>query len=282
MSLTGFMAIQAKNAETFGKHPIFVSLVPLVDRMYDTAGLLASKKHSPTLVRLLMICRREFLAAASQIIRGLPLDSTQTRDEPWKQRKWRSQSREIAPTPKNGSRPTCDNDGGTHEGKDKSPNTCPRRDFRNWITNHSYAHLQQYFGIASDMYIHFTPDFFGRQTFTQTPQDDDVVFVELAYIADQREILFTGITMCSMHAHILLVFNAVFEQVMTDDPGWKLLKTTFDQMAADFLREVPPPPAPVGDSSAVIELASLCMSWNGRRQLSQSEICWRREADTVC
>ena len=78
------------------------------------------------------------------------------------------------------------------------------------------AHLQQYFGIASDMYIHFTPEFFGRQTFTQTPQDDDVGFVELAYIADQREILFTGITMCSMHAHILLVFNAAFEQVMTD------------------------------------------------------------------
>jgi hypothetical protein len=244
------MAIQAKNAETFGTHPIFVSLVPLVDRMYDTAGLLASKKHSPTLVRLLMICRREFLAAASQIIRGLPLDShantrraveaakvalavkrNRANAEEWlktdvRQRRWDAR------------------------GQGQRPEYLPPARFPELDNEPLLAHLQQYFGIASDMYIHFTPEFFGRQTFTQTPQDDNVVFVELAYIADQREILFTAITMCSMHAHILLVFNAVFEQVMTDDPGWKLLKTTFDQMAADFLREVPPPPAPEGATAA--------------------------------
>jgi len=51
-----------------------------------------------------------------------------------------------------------------------------------------------------------------------------------------------------MHARILLVFNAVFDDVLTDDPGWKLLKTTFDQMAADLLREVPPPATPEAET----------------------------------
>jgi hypothetical protein len=31
------------------------------------------------------------------------------------------------------------------------------------------AKLQEFFGIASDMYVHFTPEFFGQEFFTQTP-----------------------------------------------------------------------------------------------------------------
>src|ERR1017187_9950713 len=75
MSLNEFIAAQNTNAETFGQAPHFASLVPLVDRMYDTAGKLASPRHSPTLLKLMMICRREFFVAASQIRRGLPFDS---------------------------------------------------------------------------------------------------------------------------------------------------------------------------------------------------------------
>jgi hypothetical protein len=77
MSLKEFMAAQAVNAETFGQSPYFASLVPLVERMYETAtvAVLGLPKYSPTLLKLQMLCRRDFLVAASQIQRGLPFDS---------------------------------------------------------------------------------------------------------------------------------------------------------------------------------------------------------------
>jgi hypothetical protein len=75
MSLNDFMSAQTKNADAFAKTPHFATLVPLVDRMYATAVELASPKHSPTFGKLMMICHREFLVAASQIIKGLPFDS---------------------------------------------------------------------------------------------------------------------------------------------------------------------------------------------------------------
>ena len=74
MSLQEFMAAQAQNAQVFSQAPHFASLVPLVDRMYTTACAIAPERHSPTLVKLMMLCHREFLVAASQIQRGMPFD----------------------------------------------------------------------------------------------------------------------------------------------------------------------------------------------------------------
>jgi hypothetical protein len=209
--------------------------------MYDTAGILASKKHSHTLVRLMMICRREFLTAQSQVIRGLPLDAhanTRRAVEAAKValavKRNRANAEEWLKTDVRQRRWDARQQG-------QKPEHLPSARFPELDQEPLLAYLQQYYGMASDMYIHFTPEYLGRQTFTQTPQSDGIVFVELAYIADEREMLFTAISQCSAHAHILLVFNEVFENVMTNDPGWKLLKTTFDQLAADLLRQVPPP-----------------------------------------
>jgi hypothetical protein len=44
MCATSFsMVAQSKNAESFGHAPHFGSLMPLVHRMYDTAGLIRSR-----------------------------------------------------------------------------------------------------------------------------------------------------------------------------------------------------------------------------------------------
>jgi len=184
MSLTEFMAVQAKNAEEFSKHMVFASLVPLVDRMYETAGLLASKNYSPTLVRLLMMCRREFHVAASQIIRGLPFDShanTRRAVEAAKValavKRNRANAEEWLKTEVRQRRWDARQQG-------QKPEHLPSARFPELDNEPLVAPLQTYFGIASDLYVHFTPEFFGRQTFTQTPQEDGTVFVKLEYITD--------------------------------------------------------------------------------------------------
>ena len=244
MSLQEFMAVQAANAEGFSRAPHFISLLPLVDRMYTTGSEVAAQRHSPTLVKLMMLCHREFLVAASQIQRGLPFDShANTRRaveiakvalavkrnpanaEEWlnddlRKRRWDARER--------GKKP-----------ERLTPNRFPELDKEPLI-----ASLQDYFGVASDMYIHFTPEYFGQQVFSQRPVegDSEKVFIALNYFTEQRPILFHAIYLSGLHVRVLLVFDAVFDNEVTGDAGWSVLRVTFDQLAMELLRDLPPPP----------------------------------------
>src|ERR1022692_3420653 len=75
MDLSEFKAAQDQVEAHFAGSGVFASLVPVVLRMYCCARDLAQPRSSPTLGRLLMLCHREFLVAASQIQRGLPYDA---------------------------------------------------------------------------------------------------------------------------------------------------------------------------------------------------------------
>jgi len=189
MSLNDFMAAQATNAVALASKPHFASLVPLVDRMYAMAVQLAAPKHSPTLGRLLMICHREFLVAASQIIRGLPFDShantrraveaakvalavkrNRANVQEWLKQDLRARRWEER-----------------QEGK--KPQRLPPDRFPELDQEPLLHELQQYFGIASDSFIHFTPEFLGHQDFSETPTGDGNVSIGLDYFASERESL---------------------------------------------------------------------------------------------
>ncbi len=247
MSLHEFMAAQGRNADTFDTSPHFTSLVPLVDRMYEVAGELASQRHSPTLVKLLMMCRRDFLIAAGQIQRALPFDShANTRraveiarvalafkrnpgnTEEWlrsdlRQRRWDARQ----------------------EGR--KPDHLPPARFPELDGEPLLASLQQYIGIASDSYIHFTPEFYGQQTFSETAVDDGKVFIALEYFTAPRDVLFHAVQLCGLHVRILLVFDAVFDSTVTADPGWNVLRTTFEPLAQELMQAVPKLPPPTAD-----------------------------------
>jgi hypothetical protein len=124
-----------------------------------------------------------------------------------------------------------------------NPEYCPPFDVLLLEQESLFVALQQYFGMASDTYIHFTPEYFGQQTFSQHPIDGGKVWVGLEYFASERDILFHAVTVCALHGRILLVFDAVFDGVMNGDAGWRVLQATFDQLAADLLRDLPLPPS---------------------------------------
>jgi len=105
------------------------------------------------------------------------------------------------------------------------------------------ASLQEYFGIASDTYIHFTPEYFGQRVFSQTPMGGGKVFISLNYLTEAGPILSHAIYLCGLHVRILLVFDAVFDNHVTGDAGWSALKVTSDQLAMELLRDLPPLPS---------------------------------------
>lgn len=47
--------------------------------------------------------------------------------------------------------------------------------------------------------------------------------------------------LCGLHVRIILVFDAVFDGIVVADAGWKVLRTTFDQLAMELMRDLPPP-----------------------------------------
>ena len=172
MGLAEFMHAQAVNAEEFSRAPHFASLVPLVDRMYLTASTLAANgKRSPTLLKLLWLAQRDFLVAASQIQRALPFDShANTRraveiarvalalkrnlknadrwlNEEVRQRRWDARQ--------SGRKPEW-----------MPPVRFPELDNEPLLTQ-----LGEYFGIASDAYLHFTPEYLGLQPISHGPSD---------------------------------------------------------------------------------------------------------------
>jgi len=135
MSLHEFMAAQAQNAQTFSQAPHFASLVPLVDRMYTTACRIASERHSPTLVKLMMVCHREFLVAASQIQRGLPFDSHANTRRAVEIAKVALAVKRNRANADKWLKADCGSVDGMHARKERSPNACHPTAFLNWTGN---------------------------------------------------------------------------------------------------------------------------------------------------
>jgi hypothetical protein len=241
MGFSDFMAAQAANAEALADKPHFASLVPLVDRMYRCIVDIAGQKYSPTLVKLLVLCHRELLVAASQIQRGLPYDAAaNTR-----------RAVEIARVALAAKRDIANAEKWLMEDKRQArwdarqqgikPKRHPGVKFECLENEPLLAQLDDFSGIASDLYIHFTPEFFGQGFFTQTAGEGNKVQIDPHYFSNERTLLQHAVMLCSLHVRILLVFHACFEGTVAQDAGWKVLCATFDQLAAELARGLPPP-----------------------------------------
>ena len=206
MSLNDLMTAQAKNAAAFATTPHFASLIPLVDRMYTAAAQLAAPKHSPTLGKLLMICHREFSLAASQIIRGLPFDShanTRRAVEAAKVALAIKRNRANVQEWLKGELRLARWDA-RQEGK--KPQRLPPVIFHELDNEPLVQELQQYFGIASDSFIHFTPEFLGHQDFSETPIGDGKTSIGLGYFASERDILLMH-SCCAVCTFVYYLFS---------------------------------------------------------------------------
>jgi hypothetical protein len=240
MGFADFILAQAANAEALAEKPHFAALVPLVDRMYRCIVEIAGPKYSPTLVKLLVLCHRELLVAASQIQRGLPYDAAaNTR-----------RAIEIAKVALAAKRDLANAEKWLMEAKRqarwdarqqgiKAPRL-PGVQFVGLENEPLLAELQDFFGIASDLYVHFTPEFFGQGFFTHTPGEGNAVQIDPHYFADERTVLQHAVMLCSLHVSIMRVFDACFDGAVLQDAGWKMLSTTFEQLAVELARTLPP------------------------------------------
>jgi hypothetical protein len=239
MSFAGFKAAQTEVDNYFAQSPVFESLIPLVVRMFSCVRDLAQPRFSPTMGRLLMLCHREFLVAATLIQRGLPYDAAANtrraieiakvalllKRDPANGEKWMQaeQRRARWDARQAGDRP-----------KPLRPDRFPE------ISDDPlYKCLQDFLGMYSDVFVHFTPEFMGIQHFREALDADNITLITLQPFAPEHTILQHGITLCGLHVRILALFDACFDNVLSNDKGWQMLKATFDQLGSDLLKTLP-------------------------------------------
>ena len=239
MSFSQFKAEQNEVDKYFAQSPVFDSLIPLVIRMYSCVRDLAQPSFSPTMGRLLMLCHREFLVAATLIQRGLPYDAAaNTR-----------RAIEIAKValllkrdPKNGERwIQAEQRQARWDARQagERPKPFQAAQFPGIKDDPLYKSLQDYFGMYSDAFVHFTPEFMGIQHFHEAPDTDNITLISLRCFAPEPTILQHGVTLCGLHGRILALFDACFDNVVSNDKGWQMLKATFDQLGSDLLKTLP-------------------------------------------
>jgi hypothetical protein len=212
MGLGDFMAAQDANAKALEEKPHFASLIPVVDRMYGCCvDVAVASERSPTLIKLLVLCHRELLVAASQIQRALPFDAAaNTRRAIEISKVALAAKRDIANAErwlmeaKRQARWDARQEG-------RKPPPLPPVQFPGLENEPLLAKLQDFFGIASDLYIHFTPEFFGRGFFTEVPGEGGKVNIESNYFEDERTVLQHALMLCGLHRQILRVFDACFD-----------------------------------------------------------------------
>lgn len=229
-----------ERATYYAKLPHFSSLIPLAHRMYTCARDMAQRRSSPTLGRLLMLSHREFLVGASLIQRGLPYDAGANmrraieiaklalalKHDPANAHNWLQAEIRKA----------------RWDARQQGDNVprLPTVRYPDIDDDPLFATLKEFFGIASDMFVHFTPEFLGIHGMREDTGENDTIFLTLDYFAPEREVLLYALNLCGLHVRILLLFDECFDNAVTTDSGWKLLKATFDQLGKDLLNALPP------------------------------------------
>jgi hypothetical protein len=241
MSLDGYVDTQQKNFEAIKDSLHYSQLIETVDRLYRTT-LDLGPAHCPRVCfgKMLLMCHKSFLSAATLIARGQPEDAA-----PISRRaieighlavavhldsknyvKWLDEERRMA----------------KHEERRKGqrPKNVPAQKWGKEVLEHPLlSDLRTFLGIISDSYAHFTPEFEGNLAWSEEARPGESLTILLEYFdTNKRTIHCAFLNLATVHLKLLDVFNACFKDGLQRDGGWLLLKTTAwaigGELAAEF------------------------------------------------
>jgi hypothetical protein len=243
MSLEDYVAAQQRNLEAIRQSPHYSRLIETVDRMYRTT-LDLGPAYCPRICfgKMLLMCHKSLLSAATLIARGQPEDSA-----PISRRaieighlaiavhldsqnyvKWLDQERRMARNEarRKGERPK--NDPGHKWGKE--------------VLEHPLlTDLRTFLGMLSDHYAHFSPEFEGNLAWSEHIKPGEELTIQLEYFdTTKRTIHLAFVNLATIHLRLLEVFNACFNGGPGHDGGWRFLKETALAVAGELAQEFKP------------------------------------------
>jgi hypothetical protein len=243
MSLDEYVATQHRNLEAIKGSLHYSRLIETVDRLYRTTFDLIPA-HCPRICfgKMLLMCHKSLLSAATLIARGQPEDAA-----PISRRaieighlavavhldsqnyvKWLDEERRIT----------------RHEERRKGqrPKNEPAQKWGKEVLEHPLlSDLRTFLGMISDSDAHFTPEFEGRLPWLDEAEPGDSLTILLEYFdTNKRTIHCAFLSLAAIHLKLLDVFNACFKDGLQRDGGWLLLKTTAWAIGGELASEFKP------------------------------------------
>jgi hypothetical protein len=243
MSLDGYVDTQQKNFEAIKGSPHYSRLIETIDRLYR-ATLELGPAHCPRLCfgKMLLMCHKSLLSSATLIARGQPDDAA-----PVSRRaieighlaiavhldsrnyvKWLDEERRNARW--------------QERMKGQRPKSDPGHKWSKDVLEHPLlTQLRTLLGILSDSYAHFTPEFEGNLQWSEHVTPGENVTVQLEYFDTTTRVIHCAfLSLAAIHLKLLDVFNTCFNDGLSRDGGWQLLRTTAWAIGGDLATEFNP------------------------------------------
>ena len=243
MSLDEYVATQQKNLDAIKESPHYSQLIQTVDHLYRTT-LDLGPVHCPRVCfgKMLLMCHKSLLSAATLIARGQPEDSAPiTRRaieighlaiavhlDPENYVRWLDVEHRMA----------------RHEArlKGERPKNEPAHKWGKEVIGHPLlSDLRTFLGMVSDSDAHFTPEFEGNLAWSEQLSPEMDLSIQLSYFdTTMRTIHCAFLNLAAIHLRLLDVFNACFKDGLEQDGGWRLVKNTAFAIARELAQEFTP------------------------------------------
>jgi hypothetical protein len=239
MSLNDYVAAQQRNLKAIRESPHYSQLIETVDRLYRVT-LDLCPVHCPRVCfgKMLLVCHKSLLSAATLIVRGQPEDSAPIsrraievghlavavhldsqnyiRWLDYEKRMARNEARLRGERPKN--------DPGHKWGKE--------------VLEHPLlSDLRTFLGMLSDHYSHFSPEFEGNLQWSESIVAEGQT-IQLEYFdTGKRTIHLAFINLATVHLKLLDIFNACFKDKLQTNYGWLSLRSHALALGRELVEE---------------------------------------------
>jgi len=243
MSLNEYVITQQRNFEAIKDSFHYSRLIETVDQLYRTTIELAPA-HSPHLCfgKMLLMCHKSLLSAATLIARGQPDDAAlisrraieighlaiAVHLDSQNYMKWLDEERRSARW--------------RDRMKGQRPKSEPAHKWGKDVIEHPLlTELRAFLGMLSDAYAHFTPEFEGSLRWSEELKPGENSTIMLEYFDTTKRVIHCAfLNLAAIHLKLLDVFNACFKDGLHSDGGWRLLQTTVWAIGADLAGEFKP------------------------------------------
>jgi hypothetical protein len=243
MSLNEYVLAQQQNFEAIKDSPHYSRLLSTIDHLYRTTVEI-SPAHCPRVCfgKMLLMCHKSMLSAATLIARGQPDDAALvTRRaieighlavavhlDSGNYLRWLDFERRTARW--------------QQRLKGQRPKSEPAHKWDKEVLGHPLlVELRTVLGVLSDSYAHFTPEFEGNLQWTEDVHSEQYPEIKLEYFdTTKRTIHCAFLSLANVHLKLLDVFNTCFNNGLYSDGGWRLLQTTITCIGHELALEFGP------------------------------------------
>jgi len=243
MSVEAYVRAQQQNFDAIKVSPHYSRLIETVDVLYNRTVELVPA-HCPRLCfgKMLLMCHKSLLSAATLIARGQPEDAALVSRraveighlaiavhlDSQNYVKWLDAERRSArwQVRMKGQRPKAEPT--VKWGKD--------------VMEHPLlADLRTFLGILSDAYAHFTPEFEGNLPWSEQmkPGENAAIFLEY-FDTTKRVIHCAFLNLAAIHLRLFEVFDACFKDGLRSDSRWQRLQATAWAIGIELAAEFKP------------------------------------------